>query len=570
MSEQRNLFIAVILSMAVLFGFQLFVDKPVEPNPQLTSAKSPLPSTMNNPLEDSNSPKPQVILTRTEAIRQSPRISIESGNIRGSINLQGGQLDDLELLNFKETPSSGSNPVVLLSPLSSQNPYVVKTAWKELPEASSSDWKVKGDNPSPTLRPGTPVTLTSGRNGLIFERTFMIDEYFLITVIDKVINNTGENITLTPQSAVTRKAPSQEADTYVLHEGAVGVMNHRLKELKYKEIKENKVIEQTTQGGWFGFTDKYWLVALVPNQSQEVKTRYALVDNLNELYTCTQESAPIVIKSGERFENTQHIFAGAKVLRLLDDYETKLGFDRFDLAVDFGWFYFITKPLFYVLETFNLWLGNMGLAILFLTIFSKIILYPFSKKSFKSMAKMRELAPKIEKLRLQYGEDKMRLNQEMMELYKREGANPMSGCLPQLIQAPIFFCLYKVFYVTIEMRHAPFLGWIQDLSMPDPTTLFNLFGLIPWDPPAMLHLGIWPLLMGATMIIQQRMGPQAADPAQAKMMMIMPLVFIFLFSGFPAGVVLYWTFSNVVSIAQQWYFTRYGKVEPAVTKKGKR
>ena len=382
------------------------------------------------------------------------------------------------------------------------------------------------------------------------------------------MNNGSEEIKLQPFGRVTRVGTPQTSGYYILHEGAIGVVEDRLKEFDYSKLTKEKEVIQASKGGWVGFTDKYWLVALVPDQNLSVQTRFSGTEA--EMYRAEINNGEHILKPGTSLDYKQHLFSGAKVLRLLDAYEEKQGFKRFDLAVDFGWFYFVTKPLFYVLEFLHQLLGNLGVAILILTVFVKILFYPLANKSFNSMARMKIMQPQMEKIKQKYANDKMRMNQELMELYKREKINPMSGCLPMLIQAPIFFCLYKVFFVTIEMRHAPFFGWIHDLSAPDPTSFFNLFGLLPWDAPSFLVIGALPLLMGATMILQQRLNPQPVDATQAKIMLIMPLMFTYLFASFPAGLVIYWAWSNILSIAQQMLITHRASSAPVTTKAKKR
>ena len=335
----------------------------------------------------------------------------------------------------------------------------------------------------------------------------------------------------------------------------MGIVDGRLKEFSYDNLEDEKVVEQKSMGGWLGFTDKYWLAAFIPDQTVPTTTRFT-GDKQKSAYFCETLGNEVILKPQGSATYTQHMFAGAKILRMLDAYEEKLGFSKFDLAVDFGWFYFVTKPLFYILEFLLHMLGNLGVAILVLTVFVKLLLYPFANKSFKSMARMKTLQPEMERIKQRYGHDKIKMNQELMAFYQKQKINPASGCLPMLIQAPIFFCLYKVFFVTIEMRHAPFFWWIRDLSAPDPTSIFNMFGLLPFTPPSFLMIGALPLFMGATMILQQRMNPQPTDPAQAKVMMLMPIMFTFLFASFPAGLVLYWAWSNLLTIAQQWFITR--------------
>lgn len=556
MSENKNLVLAISLSLSILFGFQYFYegnkkvrDSSIETSKNTTqavAAPSAEPSTLSLPL------------SRDEALTQSSRILIRTSKVRGSINLVGAKLDDLSLVTYHEKPDPQSPEIILLTPHQIKDGYFIEFGWQgtalKLPNANTV-WEVDASNRE--LTPTRPVKLTwNNEEGLKFERLITIDENYLFTIVDKVTNNTLDNVQLKAYSQITRINKPKTSGYYILHEGALGVFDNRLKEIDYDKLLKENTLQQTTTGGWLGFTDKYWLVALIP--PQEIPSHVAFYgQEKEEIFRCLLEYDSQELKSGQTLEQTQYAFSGAKVLGLLDSYEKKHGFKRFDLAVDFGWFYFLTKPLFYALEFFHQLLGNLGLAILLLTILVKILFFPLANKSFRSMARMKALAPKMEKIKERFSHDKVRMNQELMNFYRQEKVNPMSGCLPMLIQAPIFFCLYKVFFVTIEMRHAPFYGWIFDLSAPDPTSVFNLFGLLPWVPPSFLMIGVWPLLMGLTMILQQRLGPQPADPVQAKMMLIMPIVFTYLFASFPAGLVIYWAWSNILTIAQQWIMIRY-------------
>ena len=408
------------------------------------------------------------------------------------------------------------------------------------------------------MSPGNPVTLSwDNGQGLVFAKTFEVDENFMFTITQKVKNTSGENVSLYPYGLISRTDTPVTLGFYILHEGPLGVFDGTLKEVDYDELQEEHRINQATTGGWLGITDKYWLVALAPNRATQVNTNfiYANVKGQNK-YQADYLGAEHVLAPGGSAEVSSNLFAGAKIVELLDAYTTTYGIARFDLAVDFGWFYFLTKPIFYALNFFNRIFGNFGLAILALTVIFRLLMYPLANKSFRSMNAMKKLHPKITELRDQFGEDKARMNQEMMALYKREKINPAAGCLPMLVQIPIFFSLYKVLFVSIEMRQAPFYGWITDLSAPAPTSLFNLFGLLPFDVPIFLQIGVWPLLMGITMYLQQKLNPPPADPVQAKIFMFLPFVFTILLASFPAGLVIYWVWNNVLSIAQQWFLMK--------------
>jgi YidC/Oxa1 family membrane protein insertase len=398
----------------------------------------------------------------------------------------------------------------------------------------------------------------------------------MLTVTDRVSNTADKPVTLYPYALISRTGTPPTLGFYILHEGLLGVFGGSLKELTYKDVAEKKKVEQKTRGGWLGITDKYWLVALIPDQQKEVQTRFthAAPDRVDR-YQVDFTGEAVIVPAGGGAETTTRMFIGAKQVKLLDAYGADLKIDRFDLAVDWGWFYFLTKPIFFMLELLAQWLGNFGLAILALTVVIKLLLFPLANKSYRAMSKLKILQPEMMKLRDRYGDDKVRLNQEMMALYKREKANPAAGCLPILVQIPIFFALYKVLFVTIEMRHAPFYGWIKDLSDQDPTTVFNLFGLLPWDPSVVpvigpfLMLGAWPLIMGVTMYFQQMLNPQPPDPVQARLFQLMPILFTFLLASFAAGLVIYWAWNNVLSMAQQWWIMRLAEREVATKKTSK-
>ncbi|MES2607532.1 MAG: membrane protein insertase YidC [Pseudomonadota bacterium] len=556
MSEQKNLIIAVVVSIAIFWGFDFFyTSKKTQPLPNVVSSTGVQSNASIMPTNVAPVAT-NVALPRDAALKEDVRVSINTPSMKGSIRLKGALIDDVELTQYKETTDTNSPNVVLLAPQKAKGAYTASFSWVGQGNAvcpnEDTIWKNENGDTSAELTPSKPLKLIfDNGHGLHFKRTIRVDENYLFTITDHVINAGKNDVMLQQSSNVTRYGTPQTSGFFVLHEGGVGVLGHALSEVSYSDIEKKGHIQQPTTGGWIGFTDKYWLVALIPTQTTPVQCSYDFA--AGEIYQTRVVGAQITLTAGKTTETVQHLYAGAKVLSTLDSYEKTHGFDRFDLAVDFGWFYFLTKPLFYVLDFFHKILGNFGLAILMLTILFKAILFPLANKSHRSMARMKDLQPKMEKLKTLYAHDKMRMNQELMNLYKTENANPMSGCLPMLIQAPIFFCLYKVFFVTIEMRHAPFFGWIHDLAAIDPTTVFNLFGLIPWTPPAFLMIGAWPLIMGATMVLQQKLGPQPADAQQAKVMMIMPVMFTYLFASFPAGLVIYWAWSNILTILQQLY-----------------
>ncbi len=566
--DQRNLLLAIVLSLAILLFFEFYLAPPPgqEPPPQQQAetmgqdgAPRPLDPSLPQPPGGAPAQQDDGSLSRSDAIAASPRLSIETPTLTGSIALQGGRLDDLTLTRFHETVDPTSDNIVLLHPTGSELPYYADVGWAAsdraiaLPDAESQ-WQARGG----PLVPGRTVTLTwDNGEGLRFERHLEVDENYLFTITQRVFNSGGENVTLSPYGLVSRSGTPDILGFYILHEGLLGVFEGTLKEVDYDDLQDTGKIEQSTTGGWIGITDKYWLVTLIPDQSMPVSTRFVHeLRNGGDKYQTDYLYEPMVVPAGGSAEVTSRIFAGAKEVLLLDAYRDEFGVAEFDRAVDFGWFYFLTKPLFYALHFMADYSGNFGVAILLLTVAIKIVFFPLANKSYVSMAKMRKLQPEMLKLRERYAEDKQKLNQEMMALYKKEGANPMSGCLPILVQIPVFFALYKVLFVTIEMRHAPFFGWIQDLSARDPTSILNGFGLMPWDAPFLgafdlINLGIWPLLMGISMYLQQLLNPQPPDPIQAKIFLFMPVIFTFLLASFPAGLVIYWTWNNLLSILQQ-------------------
>ena len=581
--DNKNLLLAIVLSVIILVGFEFYVQltaPPVDPaNRQHTTGNAvnpdaPQPGAVRN----DSLPRPGVsdvpdvgaaittALSRQELLAGTPRVLIETPRLGGSISLTGGRIDDLQLHDYRETLRADSPDIVLLHPKGAANAYHAEFGWVAtqgqaitVPPADAL-WTADRD----TLGIDTPVTLRwDNGEGLVFKQTISIDENYMFDVLQSVENATDSPITVHSYGLVSRRTTPDVTGFFILHEGLLGVFDETLKEIDYDELQDDGLIEQTSTGGWLGITDKYWLTALIPDPSTVVSTRFVhRLDNGVDRYQADFLSSALVVRAGSSTAFDSRLFAGAKEVPLLDNYDAEQGVDRFDLAVDFGWFYFLTKPIFLALLWINDYAGNLGFSILILTVAIKLLFFPLANKSYVAMSKMKEIQPQMMKLREQYGEDKMRLNQEMMALYKREKANPAAGCLPILIQIPVFFALYKVLFVTIEMRHAPFIGWVRDLSAPDPTTIFNLFGLIPWDPPSLLAaggalgIGIWPLIMGASMYLQQKLNPQPADPIQARIFLFLPIVFTFLLAQFPAGLVIYWAWNNGLSILQQWVIMR--------------
>jgi YidC/Oxa1 family membrane protein insertase len=507
---------------------------------------------------------------RAAALAQSPRIRIESDAVRGSIRLTGAQLDDLRLMRYRETVTADSAPITLLSPMNATDPYFADFGWiaagagvaLALPDAQTP-WSADRDR----LAPGAPVTLSWNNGaGLRFERSIALDDDFMFEIVDRVFNEGKEAVQLQPYGRIQRVGTPKTLGFYILHEGPIGVFNGVLNEPSYDDVRKKREIRNASTGGWLGITDKYWLVALVPDQKSDKQARFVHTTvQGRDAYQADYLTGALSIAPGGSAASTNRLFAGAKEVRLLDAYEERFGIARFDRAVDFGWFYWLTKPIFYVLDFFFRWLGNFGLAILLLTLCVKALFFPLANKSYRAMSKMKLLQPEIEKLKALHGADQQKMSQAMMELYRKSGANPLAGCLPVIIQIPVFFALYKVLFVTIEMRHAPFYGWIVDLSASDPTSVFNLFGLLPWGPPEVWLLGAtmgaWPLIMGLTMFLQQKLNPAPPDPIQAKIFMFMPVLFTFMLASFPAGLVIYWAWNNILSVAQQWVIMKQTAAE---------
>lgn len=577
--EHRNLILAIVLSMLILFLFHFFYEVPrieqeqaaAERQQQLsgqqvaTGGDAMTPDASMVPQAPGSEsaitgPATSALATRQKidaAIEAGDRIRIDTPRLRGSVALTGARFDDLTLLDYRVDPDPESPQIVLLAPAGSPRPYYAEFGWVssgsglKLPNHDTR-WQADADQ----LVPGQPVTLSWDNGaGLVFEQVLTVDENYLFTVTQRVRNTGDAAATLLPYGLVSRHGTPETLGFYILHEGPLGVFDGTLEEYDYSDLQEAGTITHQARGGWIGITDKYWLASLLPSQetTQTARFVHSLGTDGRDRYQVDLLNPQVTLNpDGSSTETTTRLFAGAKEVTLFDRYSEELGIENLDLAIDFGWFYFLTKPFFYALYYLNLMFGNFGVAIIIMTLIIKAIFYPLADKSYRSMSKMKKLQPEMVKLKERFGNDRQRMNEEMMALYKREGANPVSGCLPILIQIPVFFALYKVLFVSIEMRHAPFFGWIQDLSAPDPTNVFTLFGLLPIDMPSFLHIGIWPLIMGSSMFLQQRLNPAPPDPTQARIFMMLPIVFTFLLANFPAGLVIYWTCNNVLSIAQQW------------------
>ena len=573
MNEQKNLFIAVLLAIVIMMGFDWMMgNKKSSPKPATTQTQTANQSTPSKsttvpqaPQSAAGSATAQIPGPVKSVVTEAPtpRLKIETPRLKGSIALRGGQVDDIILLEHRETLKPDSKNIVLLSPAGSMHPYFADFGWVAggggvlekgvLPDAETV-WTANGE----ILSPEKPVTLSwDNGKGLVFTRTFAVDKDFMFTVTQKVENKGGEAVKLSPYGLISRTGKPHVEGMYILHEGPLGVFDGTLKELNYEDLGKKGSEQVKSTGGWIGITDKYWLSAVAPDPNEQIVARFLHHRGEGgEKYQVDWLGVAQSVAPGAGVSSTSYLFAGVKQVALLDGYAENLGIKRFDLAIDFGWFYFLTKPFFYLLKFFSVGLGNFGLAILALTVVVKGALFPLANKSYIAMSKMKKLQPQVQALQQQFADDRQRMNQELMGLYKREKVNPMAGCLPIVVQIPVFFALYKVLFVTIEMRHAPFYGWIHDLSAIDPTTVFNLFGLIPFTPPDFLMVGVWPLVMGVTMFLQQKMNPAPTDPIQAKIFTVLPVLFTFLLASFPAGLVIYWAWSNVLSILQQWVIMR--------------
>lgn len=563
--DTRNLVTALVLSAAVIFGWSYFVDRPhrlAQEQAEQASREKVVQEKIEAVLpvaDEAAAVQPRAALLAAEKAANS-RIPISTESLHGSINLVGGRIDDLTLAKYRETVDATSPEIVLLAPAGTENPYYADFGWQSADGTPTvlpgRDMRWQPDNTE--LTPSRPLTLSAEANGLQFTRTIAVDSNYMFTITDRVENRGTAPVSMYPYGRIMRAVDINHPTTYVLHEGPLGIYNGTLSEDHYSDLLKNpEPLVRTTTGGWFGFTDKYWLVAMAPPQDQSMTARTLHASKLGEnRFQSDYTASTVTLQPNESTSRTTHLFAGAKEVRMLANYEKSLGIPRLELAIDFGWFYYITKPFFYAIDILAHFFGNFGVAILIFTVIIKLALFPIANHAYISMTKMKALAPKLQELRETYKNDPQRMGQETMGLYKKEQINPLSGCWPMLIQIPIFFALYKVLYGTIEMRHAPFYGWITDLSAPDPTNMFNLFGLLSFTPPSALHIGVLPLLMGISMWLQMKMNPPPTDEAQKFIFGIMPFMFTWMMAAFPAGLVLYWTWSNVLSILQQYVIMR--------------
>ena len=598
-NDQKNMMLAIGLSVLVIIGWQYFVGGPQlekqrqeqqlkQQQAQQQQQTQTAPGTVPQPgAQPGSTPQvpgqatvPGSAPTAAAVLAASPRVTIDTPTMKGSLSLRGGRIDDIALVKYRETVDPKSPPIVLLAPSGSPHPFYAQFGWTN---AAGAKVKLPDDNTvwtqegSGVLSIGKPITLTyDNGEGLEFRRTIAVDENYLFTINDTVANRGGEPVTLYPYALISRHGRPEVMGYYILHEGLVGVMGDKgLQEFSYSNIESEKQVSFDITNGWLGITDKYWAATLLPETDAKLKVNFSARDlNNRKVYQTDYLLDPVTIAAGGTGTAKARLFAGAKEVSVVglnfpfaDDtgfggYNEKLQLNKFDLLIDWGWFHFITKPMFWLLDTFFKLVGNFGIAILIVTVIIKIVFFPLANKSYASMAKMKAVQPQMMALRDRYADDKVKQQQALMELYKQEKINPLAGCLPILVQIPVFFALYKVLFITIEMRHAPFFGWIHDLAAPDPTTIFNLFGLIPWDPSTIpvigphLMLGIWPIIMGITMWFQMKLNPAPPDPTQKMIFDWMPLIFTFMLATFPAGLVNYWAWNNTLSVLQQSYIMK--------------
>ena len=588
MTDQKNTILAIVLSALVLIAWQYFVglpqmekqkqeaqlkaqqqqqqqaQKPAQQQPAGQPAPTVQPGQPGAPPVPGQTAAPAgQQLSREAVIAGSPRIRIETPKLQGSISLKGGRIDDLALTRYRETIDKSSPPIVLLEPSGAPHPFYAEFGWVG---TAGTNVKVPGPDTlwrqlgASTLGVGRPVTLLNDNGeGLEFRRTIAVDDNYLFTVEDRVANKTAAPVSLYPYALISRHGTPQTLGYYILHEGLIGVMGEQgLQEITYKTVEDKKNISFKVTNGWLGITDKYWAATLLPDTKATIQARFSAgMLGTQKTYQTDYLGEAQIVAPGATAATSTRLFAGAKEAAIVDRYEKQLNLNRFELLIDWGWFYFVTKPMFWSIDWIYQHIGNFGIAILLITVVIKGIFFPLANKSYASMAKMKAVQPEMTAIRERYGDDKVKQQQALMELYKKEKINPVAGCLPIVIQIPVFFALYKVLFISIEMRHAPFFGWIKDLSAPDPTNLFNLFGLIPFDPmmiPVLgqfLHIGIWPLIMGVTMWMQMKLNPSPPDPTQKMIFDWMPLIFTFMLASFSAGLVIYWAWNNTLSVIQQ-------------------
>ena len=558
--DNRNVFVAIALSMSVLLFWGAFFETPKKPIDPKNNKKVEQKSETESIAPTINQPAIVKSISREDSINKDKRVKIENSSIVGSINLKGAQIDDISFKNHKQKVEGDKN-IIFLNPAEIENGFYIETGWTSVGNkikipTKESVWSVKGNN---ILSDNSPVVLQwNNGEGIVFEKKIELDNKYLFKITQQVRNNSNSTIDLYPYAQMTRnKIPDDIQNFYIQHEGFIGVFDDELKEDDYDDIKEKKIVRESNEG-WLGITDKYWMTAFVPEKGKNFKSTFLYDNGYKANYIINN---PTTINKSSTGVNELRLFVSAKEVETIDGYAVDQNINKFDLVIDWGWFYFFTKPLFFVIDYLFKISGNFGYAIVLLTIAIRLIFYPLANFSFKSMAKMKAVQPEMMRLKELHKDDKVKLQQEMMALYRKEKINPASGCLPVLIQIPFFFAIYKMLFISLEMRHQPFFGWIKDLSAADPTTIFNLFGLIPWNPPSFMIIGIWPILMGASMWVQQKLNPAPADPIQAKIFAFFPLFLTIILASFPSGLVVYWTVNNILTIAQQYVIVKQTTVK---------
>ena len=551
--DTKNIIAAISLSTAIIVLYSLFfAPEPVQRTENL-SEKNKIEKNSDAPSLDQKENLVQI--SRDEAIIQNKRVNFENNNIQGSISLKGAVIDDLTFKKYNTELESNEN-VVLLNPRNIEDGYFIESGFVtsdkniDIPN-SDSVWSLEGNN---KLTEQAPIKLSwANKQGITFVKEISLDSQFLFTIKQKVVNSTDKKFDFYSYGQIIRnKIPEGISNFYILHEGMLAALDGELIEEDYDDIEEEKFSKNANKG-WFGIGDKYWISSIIPPRDKEFKVTFDYKDKFRANYIATQ---PFELEGNSSIEDEMQIIIAAKRVDVVDGYAEKLNIDKFDLVIDWGFLYFITKPLFYGIDYFFKLLGNYGLAIIAITICIRLAFFPLANFSFRSMAKMKALQPEMVRLKELHKNDKMELQKSMMSLYKKEGVNPMSGCLPILVQIPVFFALYKVLFVTIEMRQMPFYGWIHDLSERDPTSLFNLFGLLPYDVPSFLVIGAWPVAMGVSMWVQQKLNPAPTDAMQAKIFQFFPLFLTVILAPFPSGLVIYWTVNNILTMAQQLFIMK--------------
>ncbi len=558
--DSKNVIAAISLSAAVIIIYGLFFAPPPPDPKKINNEKNNIvESTSEAPSLDQNVEVSKI--SRNEAIENEDRVQFENSTVIGSISLVGASIDDLTFKKYTDT-LNGDDNVILLNPKKVEDGYYIETGWAtankniNLPN-SKTIWTIEGNN---KLTPNSPIKLSwTNDQNIKFIKDISIDDQYLFKVNQTIINNSEKTYNFYPYGQIIRNIAPDITDFYILHEGLIGVFDDQLVEEDYDDIEEKK-FSINADKGWLGITDKYWITSLIPQENRKFRTDF---DYKNKFRANFIETSATEIGANETKSNEIKIIIAAKEVDIIDGYAENLNISKYDLAIDWGWFYFLVKPLFFLIDYFFKLTGNFGIAIILITICIRIVFFPLANYSFKSMAKMKVLQPEMTRLKELHKEDKMKLQQEMMALYKKEKVNPVSGCLPIFIQIPFFFAIYKVLFVTLEMRHQPFYGWIKDLSERDPTSIFNLFGLIPWDPPSFLLIGVWPCLMGLSMYLQQKLNPTPPDPIQAKIFAFFPLFLTVILAPFPSGLVIYWTINNILTMAQQYVIIKRTTVKTA-------